>query len=80
MSARSLRQQTLPRFALRRDEAAASLSVSPSTFDNWVAEGKMPAGLKIGAIMLWDVQAIHDHWQALREAPLAHNPLDGRVL
>ncbi|WAC25759.1 hypothetical protein [Ancylobacter sp. SL191] len=80
MNARSLREQTLPRFALRRDEAAASLSVSASTFDTWVAEGKMPPGHKIGALVLWDTQEIRDHWLALRDAPLMSNPLDGRVL
>lgn len=44
MAAATLREISIPRFALRRDEAAASLAISPTLFDNWVSEGKMPKG------------------------------------
>lgn len=80
MTTRSLREQTLPRFALRREEAAASLSVSPSTFDKWTADGRMPKGRKIDGLMLWDTEQIREHWLALRDGVMTHNPLDDMVL
>lgn len=80
MAARSLREQTLPRFALRRDEAAACLSVSPTTFDKWVADGRMPKGRKVDGLTLWDTEEIRDHWIALRDGAFARNPLDDRVI
>ena len=48
----TLRSLSLPRFALRRDEVAASLAISPSRFDNWRQDGLMPAGRKIGGVVL----------------------------
>ncbi|MFT0862283.1 hypothetical protein [Ancylobacter sp. G4_0304] len=80
MSARSLREQTLPRFALRREEAAASLSVSASTFDKWVADGRMPKGHKVDGLMLWDTEQVRDCWLAMRDGALVNNPLDDMVL
>ena len=80
MSSRSLREQTLPRFALRRDEAAASLSVSPSTFDKWVDDGRMPKGRKVDGLTLWDTEEIREHWLALRDGAIVRNPLDNMVL
>ena len=80
MTTRSLREKTLPRFALRREEAAASLSVSASTFDKWVSDGRMPKGRKIDGLMLWDTEEIHEHWLAMRDGVMAHNPLDEMVL
>jgi predicted DNA-binding transcriptional regulator AlpA len=63
----SLREQSIPRFALRRDEAAASLAISPSLFDNWVDEGKMPSGRKVGRVVLWDTESIRSAWLALAD-------------
>ncbi|CUX23083.1 conserved hypothetical protein [Agrobacterium deltaense Zutra 3/1] len=67
MGAASLREQSIPRFALRRDEAAASLAISPSLFDNWVDEGKMPKGRKVGRVVLWDTESIRSAWLALAD-------------
>ena len=80
----SLREASLPRFALRRGEAAASLSISPATFDNWVSEGKMPRGRKIGGVMLWDTESVRTAWYALADIdtsqPDNDNPYEGIVL
>ncbi|WP_142628087.1 DNA-binding protein [Rhizobium sp. P007] len=67
MGAASIREQSVPRFALRRDEAAASLAISPSLFDNWVGEGKMPKGRKIGGVVLWDTESVRTAWLALAD-------------
>ncbi|MFK8250673.1 helix-turn-helix transcriptional regulator [Ancylobacter terrae] len=80
MTARSLRESSLPRFALRREEAAASLSVSPGTFDKWVSDGRMPKGRRVDGLVLWDVDEIREHWLALRDGVITRNPLDGMVL
>lgn len=77
---RTLREQSLPRFALRREEAAASLSVSPSTFDKWVGDGRMPKGRKVDGITLWDTDEIREHWISLRDGSIGTNPLDNLVL
>ena len=83
MAGASLRELSLPRFALRRDEAAASLSISPSLFDIWISEGKMPQGKKIGGVVLWDTERLRQAWQRLIEIggneESAENPFDGIV-
>lgn len=84
MAASSLRELSIPRFALRRDEAAASLAISPSTFDNWVGEGRMPKGRKIGGVTLWDAESIRSAWLNLAEIegerPDSDNPYEGIVV
>ncbi len=84
MGAASLRELSIPRFALRRDEAAASLAISPSTFDNWVGEGRMPKGRKIGGVTLWDAESIRSAWLNLAEIedqqPDSDNPYEGIVI
>lgn len=67
MAGVSLREITIPRFALRHDEAAASLGISPSTFASWVKEGLMPKGKKIGGVVLYDTEKIRAHWYRLNE-------------
>jgi predicted DNA-binding transcriptional regulator AlpA len=61
----SLRSVTVPRFALRRSEAAASLGISEALFDTWVQQRKMPIGRKIGGVVLWDVRALSAAWDSL---------------
>lgn len=84
MGAASLRELSIPRFALRRDEAAASLAISPSTFDNWVGEGRMPKGRKIGGVTLWDAESIRSAWLNLAEIEDeqrdSDNPYEGIVV
>ncbi len=47
MSRLSPRDLSLPRFALRRDEAAASVSVSPTKFDEWVTMAGCPGATRL---------------------------------
>ncbi|MBO0145432.1 hypothetical protein JZX87_30390 [Agrobacterium sp. Ap1] len=62
MSGSSVRKLTIPRFALRRDEAAASLGISVSLFLVWVAKGRMPKGRKIDGVVLWDADEVGAAW------------------
>jgi predicted DNA-binding transcriptional regulator AlpA len=76
MSSLSPRDLSLPRFALRRDEAAASVSVSTTKFDEWVTDGRMPKGYKIDGVVLWDCQEVREAWERLRDGDRAKNPFD----
>jgi predicted DNA-binding transcriptional regulator AlpA len=75
----SPRDLSLPRFALRRDEAAASLGISTTKFDEWVADGRMPKGRKIDGVVLWDVNEIREAWERLRDGTHSRNPFDGVI-
>lgn len=72
----SPRDLSLPRFALRRDEAAAALAVSTTKFDEWVADGRMPKGHKIDGVVLWDTEEVREAWERLRDGQHSHNPFD----
>jgi predicted DNA-binding transcriptional regulator AlpA len=61
---------------LRREEAAASLGVSPTKFDEWVGDGRMPKGIKVDGVVLWDVQEISEAWDRLRDGRPLKNPFD----
>lgn len=78
MAGATLRSLSLPRFALRRDEAAASLAISPSLFDAWVDQGRMPKGKRIGGVMLWDAERIRAAWSALVDAEEPKPEDDGK--
>ena len=75
----SPRESSLPRFALRRDEAAASVAISPTKFDEWCADGRMPKGHKIDGVVLWDTQEVREAWERLRDGRHSINPFDGVV-
>ena len=72
----SPRDLSLPRFALRRDEAAASLAISETKFDVWCGDGRMPKGRKIDGVVLWDTQEVREAWEALKNGGIANNPFD----
>jgi predicted DNA-binding transcriptional regulator AlpA len=74
----SPRTLSIPRFALRRDEAAASVAISPTLFDAWIKLNKMPKGRKIGGVVLWDTQEVWECWCKIRdEDHNDQNPFDG---
>jgi predicted DNA-binding transcriptional regulator AlpA len=75
----SPRDVSLPRFAVRREEAAASVGVSATRFDEWVKDGRMPPGRKIDGVVLWDVGEIREAWERLRDGHHSNNPFDGVV-
>jgi predicted DNA-binding transcriptional regulator AlpA len=65
---RLLRELSLPRYALRRDEAAASISISPTLFDQWIDLGMIPKGRKIRGVVLWDSEELRLAWYTMRDA------------
>jgi predicted DNA-binding transcriptional regulator AlpA len=75
----SPRDLSLPRFALRRDEAAAAVAVSPTKFDEWVSDGRMPKGRRIDGVVLWDTQEVREAWERLRDGQHPNNPFNGVV-
>lgn len=64
---RLLRELSLPRYALRRDEAAASISISPTLFDQWIELGMIPKGRKIRGVVLWDSEELRLAWCTMRD-------------
>jgi predicted DNA-binding transcriptional regulator AlpA len=46
-------------------EAAAYIGVSAGTFDDMVADGRMPPPISIGARRVWDLRAIDKAFDAL---------------
>lgn len=85
MARATLREASINRLAYRRDEAAASLAISPSTFDSWILRGLMPKGRRIGGVTLWDAENLRAAWVALSEvgedppADDGENPFDTQV-
>jgi excisionase family DNA binding protein len=57
-----------PPRAMRADRAASYLDISKSMFLQWVAEGKMPRGVRIGGVRVWDRQEIDEAFEALKQA------------
>ncbi|SIP89701.1 hypothetical protein SAMN05880590_10166 [Rhizobium sp. RU35A] len=82
----TLRTISLQRIALRREEAAATLGISPSTFDGWVRTGMMPQAVKVGGVALWDAEKVRSAWCSLQDAAEREsvddgpNPFDGVVV
>ena len=75
-AALSPRDLSLPRLAMRRDEAAASLGISETTFVKWIELKRMPPGHKIDGVVLWDTQEIREYWHRLKDGDTANNPFD----
>src|SRR5262249_61014902 len=50
--------------AMRAERAAAYLDISKSMFLQWVAEGKMPKGTRIGGLRIWDREDIDAAYEA----------------
>ena len=48
----------VPRRGLSRDEAAIYIGVSAAKFDEMVADGRMPAPIKIDARKVWDIRSL----------------------
>lgn len=65
-----------PPRGLRRDDAARYVGISPTLFDEWVKDRKMPRPAKIGGVTLWDRFALDAAFTALAD-PV--NSIDGRA-
>ena len=66
--AAAIRHDALPpptRRGLHREEAAAYVGVSPSTFDKMMADGLMPSALAVYGRKVWDVRALDWAFDAL---------------
>lgn len=64
----------MPR-GLRREGAAALLSISPSEFDEWVKRGWMPKPTKVRRMSMWDrmsVEAAFERLMGNSETTLDH--------
>jgi len=48
----------LPVRGMRRTDAARYIGVSPSTFDKWIEDGKMPRGRPVDGCVLWDLREL----------------------
>lgn len=55
----------IPR-GLRRENAARYVGVSPSKFDQWVADGRMPKPFRADGCVLWDARDLDDAFEALK--------------
>jgi predicted DNA-binding transcriptional regulator AlpA len=55
----------IPRRGLSRDEAAMYVGVSAAKFDEMVADGRMPAPVKIDARKVWDIRSLDLAFDAL---------------
>jgi len=57
----------IPRRGLRRGEAATYVGVSETKFRAWIADGRMPSGVRIDGVTLWDIRALDRAMDALFE-------------
>jgi predicted DNA-binding transcriptional regulator AlpA len=74
----------VPRRGLSRDEAAMYIGISAAKFDEMVADGRMPAPVRIDARKVWDIRSLDLAFDALpRENPTnrceGSNPWDQAV-
>jgi len=67
----------VPRRGLSRDEAAMYIGISAGKFDELVADGRMPAPVRIDGRKIWDIRAIDLAFDALARQNPAANSWDG---
>ena len=78
MTARALSEmRPVPRRGLSRDESAMYIGISATKFDELVADGRMPAPVKIDARKVWDVRALDLAFDALVSESSSTNSWDG---
>jgi hypothetical protein len=67
MTARALSEvRPIPRRGLSREEAAMYIGISPSKFDELVADGRMPVPVK--GVGIWDSRRLDMAFDALKDA------------
>ena len=67
----------VPRRGLSREEAAMYIGISPSKFDELVADGRMPRPVKIDNRKLWDIRHLDLAFDALPSENPAASSWDG---
>ncbi|WP_316190546.1 hypothetical protein [Bradyrhizobium sp. SZCCHNS2096] len=65
---------SLPPRGLSREQAAAYIGVSPSTFDKLVTEGAMPSPKRLRGRLVWDRKRLDACFDALDDG--GENPWD----
>ena len=65
---------SLPPRGLSRVQAAAYLGISPSLFDEMVADGRMPKPVRINARTVWDRLKLDEAFAALSDEDLRDDP------
>lgn len=61
-------KRPIERLAYRRDEAAAALGVSPSTFDELVKAGQMPKPIRLRGCVLWRAHSLETALAAIENS------------
>jgi predicted DNA-binding transcriptional regulator AlpA len=64
---RRLREVSVPRRGLRREEAAVYVGISPSKFDQLVKDERMPRPKRVDGLAVWDKHALDYAFDALPE-------------
>jgi hypothetical protein len=78
MTARGLSDiRPVPRRGLSRDEAAMYIGISPTKFDELVADGRMPVPVKIDNRKIWDIRRLDLAFDALSMEDRSSNSWDG---
>jgi predicted DNA-binding transcriptional regulator AlpA len=67
----------LPRRGLSRDEAAMYIGISTAKFDELVADGRMPAPVRIDSRKVWDIRSLDLAFDALPKENPIPNSWDG---
>ena len=67
----------VPRRGLSRDEAAMYIGVSAGKFDELVADGRMPAPVRIDGRKVWDIRSLDLAFDALPRESAEPNSWDG---
>jgi hypothetical protein len=78
MTVRALSEmRPVPRRGLSRDESAMYIGISAGKFDELVADGRMPAPVKIDCRRVWDLRALDLAFDALASENSSPNSWDG---
>ena len=78
MTARTLSDvRPVPRRGLSRTEAAMYIGISPTKFDELVADGRMPGPVKIDHRKLWDIRNLDLAFDALSSDDSVPNSWEG---
>jgi predicted DNA-binding transcriptional regulator AlpA len=68
-----------PPRAMRAEQAAAYLSISPRLFYEWVEDEKMPPPVKVKSVSLWDRLELDAAFDNLKEEPGSETVLARRL-
>ena len=78
MSTRALSDiRPVPRRGLSREEAAMYIGISPSKFDELVADGRMPGPVRVDSRKVWDIRQLDLAFDALASDNPALNSWEG---